>query len=106
MNGRRGKEYQPWQSLRGQLFLGDDAFVNSLKPRLDISMPALEVPRSQREATLPDMGEIIRVVAARTGASMASFTVKRGGPARALAAYAARHLARRKMAEISPWLGV
>jgi hypothetical protein len=106
VNGRRGEEYKPWKGLKRQIFLGNDEFINELKPLLEIETDRQEVPRTQREFALPEMNEIVRAIAARTGESAGSLVAKRGSPARAIAAYAARALGRHKLMEIAPWLGV
>jgi REP element-mobilizing transposase RayT len=106
VNGRRGEEYRPWQGLQRQIFLGNDEFINELKPLLEGKPERHEVPRTQREIALPGMKEIVRAIAARTGESAGSLAAKRGSPARALAAHAARSLGRHKLMEIAPWLGV
>ena len=106
VNGRRGDEYRPWQTLQGQIYLGSDEFIEGLKPRLDGGSTSGEVPRAQREIMTPEMADIVRVVSTRSSAPAESFTARRGGPVRALTAYAARTLARIKLEEIAPWLGV
>ncbi len=53
--------YRPWDALRGQVYLGDDAFLTDVAGRLDEGNASREVPRSQRQ---PAVLSFERLVAA------------------------------------------
>lgn len=45
----------PWARLQGQIFLGSEAFVRNLAPKLDPMKCATETPRAQRLAGRPSL---------------------------------------------------
>jgi DNA-directed RNA polymerase specialized sigma24 family protein len=47
-----------WEHLRGGVILGDEAFVESVKPRLAASEPAKEIPVSQRLVARPSLHDL------------------------------------------------
>ena len=47
-----------WEHLRGGVILGDEAFVESVKPRLAASEPAKEIPVSQRLVARPSLRDL------------------------------------------------
>lgn len=47
----------PWKDLKGQIFLGDRSFIDRLGSSLQDAVK--EIPRSQRYAGRPELGEII-----------------------------------------------
>lgn len=49
----------PWEELRGQVFLGTDAFVQQLAPKLCPLQGLVETPRSQRFAARPALDVLI-----------------------------------------------
>jgi len=49
----------PWRNLRGQVFLGTEAFVQALAPRLAQSQDATETPRSQRLVHRPALASLL-----------------------------------------------
>ncbi len=54
----------PWKNLKGQLFLGDDRFVETAKAyRLEVST---ENPRSQRYANRPALTELLSGIVSKT----------------------------------------
>lgn len=52
-----GLESRPWEKLRGQIYLGDDDFINRHAAVADNLM---EIPRRQRQAIKPSLEEIFR----------------------------------------------
>jgi putative transposase len=55
VTGGNGKKY-PWRELKGQIFLGDRAFIANLKT--SDSGDLKEIPRSQRYATRPALQKL------------------------------------------------
>jgi putative transposase len=53
----------PWKDLKGQIFLGDDAFIQKLKfPPID---KLTEIPRSQRYAHRPELSDLFATIVDR-----------------------------------------
>lgn len=52
------KKSSPWESLRGQILLGDDKFVLRLEPYLKQVQKVREVPRGQRFAERPSLEKL------------------------------------------------
>jgi putative transposase len=51
----------PWEHLQGQLILGSDEFLASVKPRLGAIAHIKEVPRAQRFAHRPELAKALAV---------------------------------------------
>lgn len=58
VNAGSGQQ-SPWEQLRGQVFLGSDAFVQTLAPRLAELGGTPEAPRAQRLAPRPSLAELL-----------------------------------------------
>ncbi len=52
----------PWEQVRGQMLLGDEAFVTRLQPALQQSRAIRDVPRVQRFADRPQLTELFAEV--------------------------------------------
>ncbi len=50
----------PWETLRGQIFLGTDRLIEQVRGCLDEKEGIREVPRVQRYVARPPLGEIIK----------------------------------------------
>ena len=48
----------PWERLQGQVLLGDETFVERLRPALQDKRPIREIPRGQRFATRPALARL------------------------------------------------
>jgi REP element-mobilizing transposase RayT len=46
-----------WAQLRGQLYLGDDAFVNKMQSKLQTNAMSTEIPRQQRQGNLKTLAD-------------------------------------------------
>ena len=57
----------PWDELKGQCLLGDDAFLEKLFPMLKEKIALKEVPRIQRFADRPSLESILANTAGREG---------------------------------------
>lgn len=51
---------KPWEHLKGQVYLGDDAFVVEMKSLVRKSDTLTEIPRSQRYADRPELGKLFQ----------------------------------------------
>jgi putative transposase len=49
----------PWKDLKGQIFLGTKGFIEECKHNLDVSGDLREIPRLQRYAERPVLGELL-----------------------------------------------
>ncbi|MBV1719960.1 MAG: hypothetical protein KMY51_08120, partial [Desulfomicrobium sp.] len=58
-------EESPWDDLKGQCFLGDDAFLEKLFPLLKEKSALKEVPRAQRFVDRPSLESILANTANR-----------------------------------------
>jgi putative transposase len=85
-----GNPLRPWQELRGQIFLGSDAFHSQIRARIEGQPVSDEVPRSQRLPTRPSLDQVIAATARAFGVSRQEVAAGRGGPARAVVAFLAR----------------
>jgi REP element-mobilizing transposase RayT len=56
----------PWESLRGQILLGDDKFVSGLEPYLKRIEKVTEVPRVQRFVERPSLEELFKDVVGKS----------------------------------------
>jgi hypothetical protein len=98
----------PWSALRGQIYLGSDAFVEDVRGRAAQRTRAPEIPRPQRETTPPAVEQVLPVifdVLATTGSELACYPRKRGRE-RAILAYALRQVAGASGTTIAQVLGV
>ena len=50
----------PWGELQGQIFLGDDSFIEKVKDLLADKEAIKEIPRQQRYAGRPELKEIFK----------------------------------------------
>lgn len=48
----------PWKKLKGQILLGDETFVECLRPFLDDNDKLSEVPRTQKMLARPELSEL------------------------------------------------
>jgi len=55
------KQESPWSQLRGQVLLGSEGFVNTIKPLLRKQDSIKEIPRIQRKVTRPPLKRILAV---------------------------------------------
>ena len=82
-----GSTESPWNNLVGQMYLGSEEFIEKMRDRIEVKPRASEHPISQRYVTRPDMGAIVRVVAAVMGVSENEIRFGRGGTSRRVAAW-------------------
>ena len=63
---RQGREVEIWEELRGGILMGSDQFVQEMAPRLHEIEHQREIPRSQRLAARPSLGDLFSDVTSRT----------------------------------------
>ena len=59
-DGMSMKGINPWQHLKGQLFLGGNKFVAKMQKLADDKKEIGEIPRTQRYASRPALDELLR----------------------------------------------
>lgn len=63
----------PWMNLKGQVFLGDDAFVQHMQARMDADVREdVQIPAAQRRAPAPSLAEIAQGAVDRNAAIVAA----------------------------------
>lgn len=98
----------PWNGLRGQVYLGSDAFVEGARGHAARCTREPEIPRTQREAAVPAIDELLPAVLATldaTGDDLARHRRARSRE-RAMVAYALRRYAGATGSAIADVLGV
>jgi len=55
---KEGRDMPAWEGLRGGILLGNESFVERMKPLLKAGMAAREVPRRERLATRPTLDQL------------------------------------------------
>ena len=63
----------PWSQLKGQIFLGDDAFVRRMQSHLKAGKDDVQIPRAQRRPPPPALAEIERRAKDRNAAIVAAY---------------------------------
>ena len=63
----------PWQSLRNQVFLGDERFVERMQRRIDKEKALSEIPMSQRRPKAKPLAEYERKASSRDAAIIAAY---------------------------------
>ena len=63
----------PWSHLKGQIFLGDDAFVKRMQSHLKAGTDDVQIPRAQRRPPPPALAEIERRAKDRNAAIVAAY---------------------------------
>ncbi len=86
-----GRE-SPWRKLKSQLFLGNDQFVEDLKATIPAKKDIREIPKPQRFAGRPSLGEIFGLAdALPPDGAVGSAIAARAGGARRREAWRDKH---------------
>ena len=67
------KAASPWSNLKGQVFLGDEQFVQRMQAHLQSGRDDVQIPLAQRRAPPPPLEKIVRRVADRNAAIIAAY---------------------------------
>src|SRR5581483_2502300 len=95
----------PWQGLKGQMYLGSEAFTARMQRRVSTPLPR-GVPRRQLEPGRPSLHAVLRAVAAVHGLRPADVLDRRNGLAFKHAVYLLRRRANLSLAEVAKRAGV
>jgi len=66
------KAKSPWEELKGQIFLGDNGFVERMQRNLGRQAEDINIPRAQRRKPAPTLAQIERAHRDRDGAILAA----------------------------------
>ena len=67
------KAKSPWDNLKGQVFLGDEGFVQRMQAHLDPHNDTVQIPRAQRRPIAPSLDAITKQAADRNAAILAAY---------------------------------
>ena len=99
------KQPSPWQSLKGQIYLGSETFHAQIHKRLAGQSPK-GVPRRQLHPIRPSVQAILQTVAAVHGIKSATVLNRLSGSALKQAIYLLRRRANLSLAEVAAMAGV
>jgi len=99
-------EYNPWDSLVGQIYLGGEEFLAGVERLARGRAAVREHPRLQREVRRPSAGELLEVVSAEFGTSAARMRDVKRGEARKALALVGRIDGALRLREIGELLGI
>lgn len=101
-----GIERSPWRDVVGQIYLGDDTWVDSMRSRIEAEPRCDNYPIQQRDPSSVTMADVVRIVATSLAVSENEVRFGRGGPARMLAAWTAWYGPRLNLRSIAAGLRV
>jgi hypothetical protein len=62
-----------WSNLRGQVFLGDDRFIDRMQRKIDNARGDAQIPKPQRSTPPPSLEQLARAAANRDDAIVAAY---------------------------------
>jgi len=95
----------PWQNLAGQIFLGDQAFLERMQV-LAAQRPAANVPRAQRAPARPSRERILRAVSDAYDVPPEQVLQRSSGQVFRVAVYLLRRVGNIPLAEVAKLAGV
>ena len=95
----------PWRNLAGQIFLGNQAFLQRMQG-LAAQRPAANVPRAQRAPARPSRERILRAVADAYGVAPEQVLRRSSGRVFRVAVYLLRRVGNLPLAEVAKQAGV
>jgi putative transposase len=84
-----GLQRSPWKDLVGQIYLGDEGWIEGMRTKIEAEPRCDNFPIAQRHPTALTVSDVIRIVASALSVSEDSVRVGRGGLARTLVAWVA-----------------
>src|SRR5512135_817991 len=96
----------PLEDVRGQVFLGGEAFLKEMSSRVMETKPGSDFPRAQRELISVPLDRIREAVAAEFGVDAGDLKRRRGGADKVAALYLSRRLSGLGGREIGEAFGV
>jgi putative transposase len=99
--------YRPWDQLRGQIYLGRQAFQQKIEERLAVRPTIPEIPRPQQVLSArPPLGHVLTAVAVAFETDESDLRLRKRGPARKAFALLSRRLASAPLREVADMLGI
>ena len=95
----------PWDQVRGQIFLGDEAFLSQMA-RLVKGKRLTNVPRAQTQPTRPSGKEVLEYVGTVYGVNQKALLARTHGEAYQTAAWLLRRVANEPLAVVANRFGV
>ncbi len=99
------KQRSPWETLKGQIYLGSDAFHVQMKKRLGGTNPK-GIPRGQLNPIRPNAQAVLRAVANAYGIKPAAALERRNGTAFKQTVYLLRRRANLSLGKVADMAGV
>ncbi len=91
VHSARDVEYQPWEQLRGQIYLGGEEFAQAMQDRIEKDTEAKEIPRAQRNPARPGLARIVSVVCKLTQTTEEALHRQQRRGARLIVTWLGRH---------------
>jgi putative transposase len=101
-----GREGSPWADLVGQVYLGSESWIESVRGKVECKPRSVEHPRTQRDVGARSMDEVVGCVARTYGIDVGWVRQGRGGTPRMVAAWLARREAGLTLRLVADGLGV
>lgn len=101
-----GVTRSPWEDVVGQIYLGTEMWVETVRDSIASRPRSDEFPHAQRTPVTPTMSEVIAVVASKLTVAESAIRFGRGGQARMLAAWIGCHRAGLDLRSIAAGLRV
>jgi len=102
----RGANYNPWEQLAGQIFLGGQVFCDRMQGLIDSKPRSRQFPRAQRRIVLPSFDGVIDAVTDAFDESRDSIRQRSHRPARKALAQLGWEDANLTLTAIGEWLGL
>jgi putative transposase len=101
-----GLQRSPWKDLVGQIYLGDERWIEAMRSKIEAEPRCDNFPTAQRDPTTVTVADVIRIVASAMSVSENSIRVGHGGLARTLVAWVACYGANMSLRSIAAALRV
>lgn len=101
----RGASYCPWETLVGEIYLGSEAFRESLQRRVDSATIGSAVPKKQRRPVEPNIERAVEAVCREFKETPESLLQKNRRPGRKVLAHVARERCSMTFRAIGKYLG-
>ena len=98
--------HSPWKDLVGQIYLGNETWIEKVRERLPPKLQPVDHARVQREPVQRTMVDVVRTVADEFGMETSLLRATHGGSGRMIAAWLGRHEANLTLNSIAAGLRI
>lgn len=63
-----------WSDLKGQIYLGDEAFMSSMQRKIGMEKDDLNIPKKQKRPVAPPLAEIVQATKGRNSAIITAYS--------------------------------